>query len=39
MNINDGKGIRKMIISELKKVQGFGDDMLMDHLSNTQIKS
>ena len=37
--INDGVGVRLLSPLELKKIQGFGDDMDLSHLSNTQIKS
>ena len=36
--INDGIGFRYLSPEELKRVQGFGDDLDMSHLSNTQIK-
>ena len=39
VHINDGKGVRLLSCEELKKVQGFGDDLDFSHLSNTQIKS
>jgi len=37
--VNDTKGVRKLSVIELKKVQGFGDDLSFEGLSNTQIKS
>jgi DNA (cytosine-5)-methyltransferase 1 len=36
--INDGIGVRYLSPLELKKIQGFEEDMDMSHLSNSQIK-
>jgi DNA (cytosine-5)-methyltransferase 1 len=37
--INDGKGVRKLSKEELKLIQGFGGDLDLSHLSDTQYKS
>lgn len=37
--VNDTKGVRLLSPMELKKIQGFEEDMDLSHLSNTQIKS
>jgi DNA-cytosine methyltransferase len=37
--IYDGKGVRLLSKEELKLIQGFGDDLDLSHLSDTQYKS
>lgn len=37
--INDGIGVRRLTVDELKKIQGFGDALSFEGLSNTQIKN
>lgn len=36
--VNDGTGVRKLTVDELKSIQGFGDDLSFNGISNTQIK-
>ncbi len=37
--INDGQGIRNLAKEEMKAIQGFGDDMDLSHLSDTQYQN
>jgi len=37
--INDGVGVRKTTLDELKAIQGFDDGLSFEGISNTQIKS
>jgi DNA (cytosine-5)-methyltransferase 1 len=37
--INDGVGVRKATVEEIKAIQGFGDDLSFEGITKTQIKS
>ncbi|MCG3666099.1 DNA (cytosine-5-)-methyltransferase [Aliarcobacter butzleri] len=36
--INDGVGVRKATVEEIKAIQGFGDDLSFEGITKTQIK-